>query len=90
MAKKNKTPRLNKVSLFCPSADHSILFHVAPLKSNVTYSNFYRCNMNVVIVIVIVIVMGLNVIFACNVRCKEPMGGQRGFGFRGKIRMLVI
>ena len=30
--------------------------------------------MNAVIVIVIVIVMGLNVIFACNVRCKEPMG----------------
>ena len=36
------------------------------------------------------IVIGLNVFFACNVRCKEPMGGQRGFGFRGKIRMLVI
>ena len=36
------------------------------------------------------IVMGLNVFFACNVRCKEPMGGQRGFGFRSKIRMLVI
>ena len=34
--------------------------------------------------------MGLNVIFACNVRCKEPMGGQRGFGFRVKIRMIVF
>ena len=42
--------------------------------------------MNAVIVIVNVIVMGLNVIFACNVRCKEPMGGQRGFGFRAKYK----
>ena len=24
--------------------------------------------------------------FACNVRCKEPMGGQRGFGFRAKYK----
>ena len=38
----------------------------------------------------VVIVMGLNVFFACNVRCKELMGGQRGFGFRVKIRMIVF
>ena len=35
--------------------------------------NFYRCIMNVIIV------MGVNVIFAYKVRCKDPMGGQRGF-----------
>ena len=34
----------------------------------------------------VVIVMGLNVFFACNVRCKEPMDGQRGFGFRVKYK----
>ena len=84
MAKKNKTPRINKVSLSRPSADHSILFHVSPLKSNVTKCNLYRWIMNVIIVMGVFsylnsIVMFSSKFFVFNVRCIVPMGGQRGF-----------